>query len=56
MNRSRRSAACFILIGLMIILATFRIATAPGFISMLVGAAATFGGMVWFSVDLILRD
>lgn len=53
MNRRRPLAGCLILAGLTIMLVTFRIATAPGFIAMLGGASLVAAGIAWFVVNLL---
>ena len=53
MTRIHRLPAVLILIGLTVMLMTFRIATAPGFIAMLSGAAVVVAGMGWFVLSLL---
>ena len=53
MNRKHRLAALLVLIGLGVILATFRLATAPGFIAMLGGSTIVVAGMARFAIDLL---
>ena len=53
MTRPHRIAAALILVGLAVVLLTFRVATAPGFIAMLGGATLVVAGMGWFVLDLV---
>lgn len=53
MKRTHRPAALLILAGLAIMFFTFRIASAPGFIAMLAGAALVVTGMGSFVLMLL---